>query len=96
MYFASGLRMNMMPVLLLLLQRSRIKVGVKPHCLRLAIPDILPVIYKDRTVLVSNPTEFPEVTDSTSKVKEVQEPIVNASIIVPDGQLNHAMQTLSS
>lgn len=46
------------------------------------------VIYKDRTVLVSNPTEFPDVTDPNSKVKEVQEPIVNASIIVPDGQSN--------
>jgi translation elongation factor EF-4 len=45
------------------------------------------VIYKDRTVIVSNPTEFPDVTDTTSKVKEVQEPIVKASIIVPDSQL---------
>ncbi|KIM79683.1 hypothetical protein PILCRDRAFT_823221 [Piloderma croceum F 1598] len=49
------------------------------------------VIYKDRTVLVSNPTEFPEVTDSTSNVKEVQEPIVNASIIVPDDYLGEIM-----
>jgi hypothetical protein len=39
-------------------------------------------------VLVSNPTEFPDVTDPNSKVKEVQEPIVKASIIVPDGQSN--------
>ncbi|EGN95550.1 hypothetical protein SERLA73DRAFT_76651 [Serpula lacrymans var. lacrymans S7.3] len=39
------------------------------------------VIYRDRTVMISNPTEFPDVTDPASKVKEVQEPIVKASII---------------
>ena len=38
-------------------------------------------------MLVSNPTDFPDVGDPASKVKEVQEPIVKASIIVPDGQL---------
>jgi translation factor GUF1, mitochondrial len=37
-------------------------------------------------VLVSNPTEFPDVTDTTGKVKEIQEPIVKASIIVPEGE----------
>lgn len=40
---------------------------------------------KDRTVVVSNPTNFPDTTDAASKVKEVQEPVVNASIIVPEG-----------
>lgn len=45
------------------------------------------MIYKDRTVIVSNPTEFPDITDTTTKVREVQEPMVKASIIVPDGQL---------
>ena len=47
------------------------------------------VIYRergtDRTVVVSNPTDFPDTTDTASKVKEVQEPVVKASIIVPDG-----------
>jgi translation elongation factor EF-4 len=42
------------------------------------------VHYKDRTVTVSNPTEFPDVTDVASHVKEVQEPIVKATIIVPE------------
>jgi translation factor GUF1, mitochondrial len=42
-------------------------------------------VYRDRTVMVSNPTEFPDVTDSASRVKEVQEPIVKATIIVPEG-----------
>ncbi|TFK76221.1 GTP-binding protein lepa [Pluteus cervinus] len=42
------------------------------------------VIYKDKEVYISNPTEFPDVTDTTSKVKEIHEPVVRASIIVPE------------
>ncbi|KAJ8507609.1 hypothetical protein ONZ45_g10039 [Pleurotus djamor] len=42
------------------------------------------VVYRDREVIVSNPTDFPDVTDTTSKVKEIQEPTVKASIIVPE------------
>ena len=43
------------------------------------------VVYRDKEVFVSNPTEFPETIDVTSRVKEVQEPIVKASVIVPEG-----------
>ena len=43
------------------------------------------VVYKDREEFISNPTEFPNVVDTTFKVKEVQEPVVKASIIVPEG-----------
>jgi translation elongation factor EF-4 len=43
------------------------------------------VVFKDRTVVVSNPTEFPEVTNAALKVKAVQEPVVKASIIFPKG-----------
>ena len=43
------------------------------------------MIYGDRQEFISNPTAFPDVTDSTSKVKEIQEPTVRASIIVPQG-----------
>ncbi|KAI0053863.1 GTP-binding protein lepa [Auriscalpium vulgare] len=50
------------------------------------------VIYKDRTVLVSNPTDFPDVADSTSKVREIQEPIVKASIIVPEVYVGDMME----
>ncbi|KAG1832255.1 translation factor GUF1, mitochondrial [Suillus variegatus] len=42
------------------------------------------VIYKDKTVMISNPTEFPDTSDTSCKVKQVQEPVVNASIIVPE------------
>ncbi|TFK42353.1 P-loop containing nucleoside triphosphate hydrolase protein [Crucibulum laeve] len=42
------------------------------------------VIYHNREVFVSNPTEFPDVTDSATRVKEIQEPVVKASIIVPE------------
>lgn len=37
--------------------------------------------------IVSNPTQFPDVIDATSKVKEVQEPIVTATIIAPEGEI---------
>jgi translation factor GUF1, mitochondrial len=48
--------------------------------------DCVLVIYKDnKEVFISNPTEFPDVADSTSKVKDIQEPIVTASIIMPQG-----------
>ncbi|KAF5381035.1 hypothetical protein D9615_004155 [Tricholomella constricta] len=43
------------------------------------------LIYRDnKEVFVSNPTEFPETSDTASRVKEIQEPIVKASIIVPE------------
>ncbi|KII89122.1 hypothetical protein PLICRDRAFT_687550 [Plicaturopsis crispa FD-325 SS-3] len=49
------------------------------------------VIYKDRTVLVSNPTDFPETSDPINRVVEVQEPVVKASIIVPEEYLGDMM-----
>jgi hypothetical protein len=59
------------------------------------------VVYHDRTVLVSNPTEFPDVTDTSNRVKRVEEPIVKATIIVPEGKStsfrpNHPGLTSSS
>ena len=47
------------------------------------------VVYRDRTVIVSNPTDFPDVVDTSTHVREVQEPIVKASIIVPEGLSAH-------
>ncbi|KAI9458268.1 GTP-binding protein lepa [Russula earlei] len=49
------------------------------------------VVYKDRTVMVSNPTDFPDVVDTSAHVCEVQEPIVKASIIVPEEYLGEMM-----
>lgn len=43
------------------------------------------VIYRDREAFVSNPTDFPDVGDIGIRVKEIQEPVVKASIIVPEG-----------
>lgn len=43
------------------------------------------MVYSDRTSFISNPTDFPDLADATNGVKEVQEPIVKASIIVPEG-----------
>src|ERR1700731_1845827 len=44
------------------------------------------VVYANRTDVISNPTEFPDSTDPAFGIKEVQEPVVKASIIVPQGQ----------
>ncbi|KAA1469343.1 GTP-binding protein lepa [Dentipellis sp. KUC8613] len=49
------------------------------------------VIYKDRIAMVSNPTDFPDVGDVREKVKEVQEPVVKATIIVPEDYLGEIM-----
>ena len=48
-----------------------------------------PVLHRDgKTSIVSNPTDFPEPADFASggRTKAVQEPIVKASIIVPESQ----------
>ncbi|KAI0006188.1 GTP-binding protein lepa [Russula compacta] len=49
------------------------------------------VVYRDRTVIVSNPTDFPDVMDTSAHVREVQEPIVRASIIIPEEYLGEMM-----
>lgn len=58
------------------------------------------VIYKDnREVFISNPTEFPDVIDISSRVKEIQEPVVSATIIVPEGVyefVSHCMILLTN
>lgn len=47
---------------------------------------MISVVYRDRVTMISNPTDFPDLSDSSNKVLEVQEPVVNASIIVPEGE----------
>ncbi|EKM55059.1 uncharacterized protein PHACADRAFT_119997 [Phanerochaete carnosa HHB-10118-sp] len=50
------------------------------------------VIWGDgKETYISNPTDFPDVSDSTSKVKVIQEPVVKASIIVPQEYLGEMM-----
>ncbi|KAJ7632858.1 P-loop containing nucleoside triphosphate hydrolase protein [Roridomyces roridus] len=49
------------------------------------------IVYKDREVYVSNPTEFPDASEMASKVIEVQEPVVKASIIVPEDYFGDMM-----
>ncbi|TFK30107.1 Guf1 protein [Coprinopsis marcescibilis] len=51
------------------------------------------IIFMDgREKVVSNPTEFPEVTDSSTRVREVQEPVVKASMIVPEEYMGELME----
>ncbi|KAI0957857.1 Translation factor guf1 mitochondrial [Taiwanofungus camphoratus] len=50
------------------------------------------VIYKHRKpMIVSNPTDFPEVNDARHMIKEIQEPVVKASIIVPQEYFGEIM-----
>ena len=49
------------------------------------------MVYRDKEIFVSNPTEFPDLSDASNKVQEVQEPVVNASIIVPEEYLGEMM-----
>ncbi|TRM62532.1 GTP-binding protein lepa C-terminus-domain-containing protein [Schizophyllum amplum] len=50
------------------------------------------VVWKDgKEELVSNPTEFPDLEAQNYKIKEVQEPVVNASIIVPEDYFGDMM-----
>ncbi|KAG6909632.1 Translation factor guf1 mitochondrial [Tephrocybe rancida] len=51
------------------------------------------LVYRDnKEVFVSNPTEFPDTADSSSKVREIQEPVVKASIIVPEEYFGDMME----
>ncbi|RXW18968.1 hypothetical protein EST38_g6886 [Candolleomyces aberdarensis] len=50
------------------------------------------ILYQDgREQVVSNPTEFPEAGDTSLRVKEIQEPMVKASIIVPEDYVGELM-----
>ncbi|KAG2020059.1 Guf1 protein [Coprinopsis cinerea AmutBmut pab1-1] len=51
------------------------------------------IVYFDgREQVVSNPTEFPDVGDTSVRVKEVQEPVVKASMIVPEEYMGELME----
>jgi translation elongation factor EF-4 len=80
----SDLKTNTMLILSSLLRRFRIRVS-SSNLLQLTETDRRSVVYHDKEVLISNPTEFPETTDIASRVKQIQEPIVKASIIAPEG-----------
>ncbi|KAF8912048.1 translation factor GUF1, mitochondrial [Gymnopilus junonius] len=50
------------------------------------------IVYKDKEVVISNPTDFPDVSDMGVHVKEIQEPVVKASIIVPEEYFGDMME----
>ncbi|KIJ35754.1 hypothetical protein M422DRAFT_180282, partial [Sphaerobolus stellatus SS14] len=55
------------------------------------------IVYNNgKTKLISNPTEFPDPEDMRSLVKEVREPIVKASIIVPAEYLGDMIDLCTS
>lgn len=49
------------------------------------------VVYKEkgklREAIISNPTDFPDVADQSARVQQIEEPVVSATIIVPEGSL---------
>ncbi|WVN87477.1 GTP-binding protein LepA [Cryptococcus depauperatus CBS 7841] len=50
------------------------------------------VIYSDDTEeYISNPVEFPELTDSRARVARVEEPMINATIFVPNDYIGAMM-----
>ncbi|PPQ64103.1 hypothetical protein CVT24_008920 [Panaeolus cyanescens] len=50
------------------------------------------LVYQNHEVLISNPTDFPDVGDAGLRIKEVQEPVVKASIIVPEDYFGDMME----
>ncbi|KAF8809083.1 translation factor GUF1, mitochondrial [Phlegmacium glaucopus] len=50
------------------------------------------IIYQNKEVTISNPTEFPEVGDTGQRIIEIQEPVVKASIIVPEQHFGDMME----
>lgn len=50
------------------------------------------LVFHDRTVFVSNPTDFPDTSDPRTRLNEIQEPMVKASIIVPNDYLGDMME----
>lgn len=54
------------------------------------------VVYKDgKEEFISNPAEFPDVTDTKFRVDRVEEPMVNATIFVPNDYIGDMMDLCS-
>ncbi|KAF8320104.1 GTP-binding protein lepa [Clavulina sp. PMI_390] len=54
------------------------------------------VVYKDRTVMISNPTDFPEAHEEVGTLLEIREPMVNATIIVPQEYVGSMIELCTS
>ncbi|KAF9558033.1 GTP-binding protein lepa [Agrocybe pediades] len=51
------------------------------------------IVYADKEVIISNPTDFPDVSDTSNwRVKQIQEPVVKATIIVPEEYFGDMME----
>ncbi|WOO82147.1 Translation factor GUF1, mitochondrial [Vanrija pseudolonga] len=54
------------------------------------------LVYRDgKEEYISNPAEFPDVTDTRFKVERVEEPMVNATIFVPNDYIGDMMDLCS-
>ena len=83
--FGRGSRMSTTQTLSSQLRLCPIRVCPRITGAILELTHTLTVVYRDRTVIVSNPTDFPDIVETSPQVREVQEPIVKANIIVPEG-----------
>jgi len=54
------------------------------------------IVQKGKSKIISNPTDFPEASEVSMRTAEVQEPMVNATIIVPQEYLGDMMDLCSS
>ena len=62
------------------------RLDAEPISLSVTAPTVpYEVVYTDRTVMISNPTDFPDAHEDTSKLREIREPMVTSRIIVPQG-----------
>ncbi|KAI5121009.1 hypothetical protein M0805_005955 [Coniferiporia weirii] len=86
-----GLRLGFLGTLHLDVFRQRLEDEYEARIIITAPTVPYKVVYHDRTEFISNPANFPDQADATCKVVEVQEPVVNASIIVPEEYLGEMM-----
>lgn len=87
-----GLRLGFLGTLHMDVFRQRLEDEYDANTIMTAPTVPYKVVYKDKTVIVSNPTDFPDTTDTATNVKEIQEPIVHATIIIPEEYLGEMME----
>ncbi|KLO10549.1 Guf1 protein [Schizopora paradoxa] len=87
-----GLRLGFLGTLHMDVFRQRLEDEYDANVIITAPSVPYKIVYRDRVTMISNPTDFPDLSDSSNKILEVQEPVVNASIIVPEEYFGPMME----